>query len=70
MKFYQNPMKFEKNNHWKSHENQNRPKNEAKIDISLSKSLVGPTSQCHMKDWSNSELCFAKITFYLNLLVE
>ena len=37
------------NNHWKSHENKNSPKNEPKVYISQSKSKVGPKSRCHMK---------------------
>ena len=34
----------------KSRENENRPKNEAKMGISQSKAQVGSKSQCHMKD--------------------
>ena len=34
----------------KSRENENRPKNEAKMGISQSKAWVGSKSQCHMKD--------------------
>ena len=44
-----NKKKIE-NDHRKSHENENRPKNEAKMGIFQSKAYVGSKSQCHMKD--------------------
>ena len=44
-----NKKMFE-NDHRKSHENENRPKNQAKIGISQSKAQVDSKSQCHMKD--------------------
>ena len=42
--------KMFENDHRKSHENENRPKNEAKMGISQSKAQVGSKSQWHMKD--------------------
>ena len=49
----QKQKKMFENDHRKSHENENRPKNEAKMGISQSKASnlkVGSKSQWHMKD--------------------
>ena len=48
-KKWKNKKNFE-NDHRKSHENENRPKKEAKMGISQSKAQVGYKSQWHMKD--------------------